>query len=181
MCLLCSIHVIPWEPQLRWLSQAATFLAGNAQRSWDSKEAGEWAKSQKTCQNISTKLARPCRILLFWHFSDGKFLSISVEEQCHLWTKSTISARLRASPPFSCCLNRSAGPEQGLQTRHPALVGQGSVSGTPGTFTKTLGVLPQETRVVKKQLWDPEVFSASPSYTTIFKSENAWIKWKNLN
>lgn len=28
-----------------------------------------------------TKLTCPCRILLDWHFSDGKFLSMSVEEQ----------------------------------------------------------------------------------------------------
>lgn len=112
MCLLCSVHMVPWEHQLRWLSQAATFLAGNAWRSWDSKEAGGRAGSQKTCRDTSTNLACPCRILLFWHFSDGKFLF-------QLRSSATFGQRASSLPgwmrPFPCCLNRSAAQSRGCR------------------------------------------------------------------
>lgn len=160
MCCLCSLHMIPWEPQLRWLSQAAAFF-------WLEMHRRAGAARKQEGRQEARKLVRkfPLNWLVLAGFCcfgilDGKFLSISVEEQCHLWTKNTLSARLDSSPPFPCYLSGSAGPEWAADQAH-CFGGAGQYLLHFWYLHWDPGSLPQETSVVKKQLWNPEVFSSS--------------------
>lgn len=115
------VGMLPWESQLRVHFQATSFIAENQEMLWRT-ETDVMVRRQASGQGARkiqsfefTDLS--CRILLDWHCSDGKYLSMSVEEQYHFWTKSSL-------PGWSChltfCapLSRVAGPGQG------ALVGQ---------------------------------------------------------
>lgn len=87
-----------------WHFQAASFIAGNWEMLWRAGTDG-MARRQASGQEARklqslelTKMTCPCRIFLDWHFSDGKFLSMFVEEQYSFWTKRTFPAMLDLSP-----------------------------------------------------------------------------------
>lgn len=87
-----------------WHFQTASFIAGNWEMLWGARTDG-MARRQVSGQEARklqllelTKLACPCRILLDWHFSDGKFLSMS------LWSSTAFEQRALPLPGWAWCI-----------------------------------------------------------------------------
>lgn len=130
---------------------ATSLIAGNREVLWRAGTDGmarRQARGQgaRKLQSLElTALTRPCRILLDWHFSDGKLLHMCVEEQYHF------EQRAPSLPGWTCLLAVLLGA--GLRGQGRLLPwGSTEVSGTDssakGTRHPDPGSALQETRAV---------------------------------
>lgn len=117
-----------------------------------------------------TALTRPCRILLDWHFSDGKLLPMCVEEQYHF------EQRAPSLPGWTCLLAvlRGAGPRgRGRLLPWGSTEVSDTDSSAKGTRHPDPGSAPQETGAVTA-LPEYGIWSCSHSVLNWTRRERDW-------